>query len=170
MSNAYAPYLKCIQSTLEAALCLQNFPCQQVERQNKPEVEFSNNAELFLKPILICRNEHEKCYIETSVNSVRVSFKVKQTDQLDTLLVKKYMAFLMQRAEPIGILRRVPMEGYDISFLITNFHCQQYVKPKLISFMCHFIEEINAEIHELKLLVNTRGRAVAADYLKMLSA
>ena len=150
MSNAYAPYLKCIQSTLEAALCLQNFPCQQVERQNKPEVEFSNNAELFLKPILICRNEHEKCYIETSVNSVRVSFKVKQTDHLDTLLV--------------------PMEGYDISFLITNFHCQQYVKPKLISFMCHFIEEINAEIHELKLLVNTRGRAVAADYLKMLSA
>ena len=170
MADAYRPYLKCIQSTLEAALCLQNFPCQQVERQNKPEIEFSDNAELLLKPILICRNEHEKCWIETSINSVRVSFKVKQTDQLDALLVRKYMAFLMQRAEALGILRRVPVEGYDVSFLITNFHCQQYVKHKLISFICHFIQDINAEIHELKLLVNTRGRAVAADYLQMLRA
>ena len=170
MSDAYRPYLKCVQSTLAAALCLQNFPCQQVERQNKPEVEFKNNPELLLKPILICRSEHERCYIEVSVNSVRVSFKIKQTDQLDALLVKKYMAFLMQRAEAIGVLRRVPLEGYDISFLITDFHCQEYNMQKLIDFIGRFMEDINAEIHELKLLVNTRGRAVAADYMKMLSA
>ncbi|DBA81039.1 hypothetical protein WJX79_004607 [Trebouxia sp. C0005] len=170
MADSYRPYLKCIQSTLSAALCLQNFPCQQVERQNKPEVEFNNNSELLLKPILICRSEHEKCFIETSINSVRVSFKIKQTDQLDALLVKKYMAFLMQRAEAVGVLRRVPIDGYDVSFLITNFHCQQFSKQKLIDFICHFVEDINAEIHELKLLVNTRGRAVAVDYMKMLSA
>ena len=170
MSDAYRPYMKCVQSTLEAALCLQTFPCQQVERQNKPEVEFKNDPELLLKPILICRSEHERCYIEVSVNSVRVSFKIKQTDQLDALLVKKYMAFLMQRAEAIGVLRRIPLEGYDISFLITDSHCQEYNKQKLIDFIGRFMEDINAEIHELKLLVNTRGRAVAADYLKMLSA
>lgn len=170
MSDAYRPYLKCIQSTLAACLCLQNFPCQQVERQNKPEIEFKNNPELLLKPILICRSEQEKCYIETSINSVRVSFKIKQTDQLDALLVKKYMAFLMQRAEAVGVLRRVPIEDYDVSFLITNFHCQHYNKQKLIDFIARLVEDINAEIHELKLLVNTRGRAVAADYQKMLSA
>ncbi len=170
MVDAYRPYLKCIQSTLSAALCLQNFPCQQVERQNKPEVEFKNNNELLLQPILICRSESEKCFIETSINSVRISFKIKQTDQLDALLVKKYMAFLMQRAESLGVLRRVPTKEYDISFLITNFHCQQYNKQKLIEFICQFVEDINSEIHELKLLVNTRGRAVAADYMKLLSA
>ena len=169
MLDAYRPYLNCVESTLAACLCLQNFPCQQVERQNKPEIEFKNNPELLLKPILICRSEHEKCYIEISINSVRVSFKIKQTDQLDSLLIKKYMAFLMQRAEAIGILRRVPIEGFDISFLITNFHCQQYNTQKLIAFIGQFVEDINAEIHELKLLVNTRGRAVAADYIKMLS-
>ena len=170
MADAYRPYLTCIRSTLSAALCLQNFPCQQVERQNKPEVEFKSNSELLLKPILICRNEHEQCFIETSINSVRISFKIKQTDQLDALLVKKYMAFLMQRAEAVGVLRRVPLQGYDISFLITDLHCQQYNKQKLIGFICQFMQDINAEIHELKLLVNTRGRAVAVDYMKLLTA
>jgi hypothetical protein len=32
-------YLSCVRSTLEAALCLRNFPSQNVERHNKPEVE-----------------------------------------------------------------------------------------------------------------------------------
>ena len=49
----------------------------QVERHNKPEVEFGTSKELLLKPITICRNEHECCLIETSINSVRISFKVK---------------------------------------------------------------------------------------------
>lgn len=169
MANTYRPYLKCIHSTLSAALCLQNFPCQQVERQNKPEIEFQTCPEVILQPITICRNEHERCFIEMSINSVRISFKIKQTDQLDSLLVKKYMAFLMRRAEDVEILRRVPVKDYDVSFLVTNFHCQQYNKQKLIEFICHFVEDINAEIHELKLLVNTRGRAVAAEYLKALT-
>ncbi|KDO47849.1 hypothetical protein CISIN_1g0281362mg, partial [Citrus sinensis] len=39
MSNTLRLYLACIRNTLDAALCLQNFPCQEVERHNKPEVE-----------------------------------------------------------------------------------------------------------------------------------
>ncbi len=38
-SNTLAPYLSCVRSTLDAALCLRNFPSQHVERHNKPEVE-----------------------------------------------------------------------------------------------------------------------------------
>ncbi|XLR19530.1 hypothetical protein S83_047442, partial [Arachis hypogaea] len=46
MSSTLRPYLMCIRNTLDAALIvvvfgwLQNFPCQEVERHNKPEVEF----------------------------------------------------------------------------------------------------------------------------------
>ncbi|CAI9776982.1 unnamed protein product [Fraxinus pennsylvanica] len=39
MANTSRLYLTCIRNTLEAAMCLQNFPCQEVERHNKPEVE-----------------------------------------------------------------------------------------------------------------------------------
>ncbi|CAI0542722.1 unnamed protein product [Linum tenue] len=44
-------YLTCIRNTLEAAMCLQNFPCQEVERHNKPEVELKTSAELLLNPV-----------------------------------------------------------------------------------------------------------------------
>ena len=38
-SIALKPYLNCIRATLNAAMCLENFGCQHVERYNKPEVE-----------------------------------------------------------------------------------------------------------------------------------
>ena len=37
--------------------------------------------------------------IEAAVNSVRVSIRVKQADELEEGLVAKFMRFLMQRAE-----------------------------------------------------------------------
>ncbi|THU54208.1 hypothetical protein C4D60_Mb10t22620 [Musa balbisiana] len=159
-------YLTCIRNTLEAAMCLQNFPCQEVERHNKPEVELKTSPELLLNPVLICRNEAEKCLIETSINSIRISLKVKQADELENILAKKFLRFLSMRAESFQVLRRKPVQGYDISFLITNYHCEDMHKHKLIDFIVQFMEDIDKEISELKLSVNTRGRLVATEFLK----
>lgn len=44
-------------------------------------VAFASNRgskELILNPVTICRSEREKCRIEASVNSVRVSIMIKQ--------------------------------------------------------------------------------------------
>ncbi|XP_031481809.2 actin-related protein 2/3 complex subunit 4 isoform X2 [Nymphaea colorata] len=166
MANTQRLYLTCIRNTLEAAMCLQNFPCQEVERHNKPEVELKTSPELLLNPVLICRNEAEKCFIETSINSLRISIKVKQADELENILTKKFLRFLSMRAEAFQILRRKPVQGYDISFLITNFHCEEMHKHKLIDFIIQFMEDIDKEISELKLSVNTRGRLVATEFLK----
>lgn len=32
------------------------------------------------------------------------------------------------------------VQGYDISFLITNFHCEEMFKHKLIDFVVAFME------------------------------
>jgi hypothetical protein len=32
-------YIQSLRSTLSAAICLSNFGCQEIERNNKPEVE-----------------------------------------------------------------------------------------------------------------------------------
>lgn len=165
-ANTLRLYLTCIRNTLEAAMCLQNFPCQEVERHNKPEVELKTSPELLLNPVLICRNEAEKCLIETSINSIRISMKVKQADELENILAKKFLRFLSMRAEAFQVLRRKPVQGYDISFLITNYHCEDMHKHKLIDFIVQFMEDIDKEISELKLSVNTRGRLVATEFLK----
>jgi len=61
-------------------------------------------------------------------------------------------------------------QGYDISFLITNFHTEQMYKHKLVDFVINFMEEIDKEISEMKLSVNARARIVAEEFLKNVSS
>ncbi len=49
-ANAKQPYLDAIRSTLDAALCLQNFPSQEVERHNMPEIFFKCVAGAVRRP------------------------------------------------------------------------------------------------------------------------
>ena len=60
-------------------------------------------------------------------------------------------------------------QGYDISFLITNFHTEAMYKHKLVDFVIHFMEEIDKEISEMKLAVNARARVCAEEFLKRVS-
>ena len=66
----------------------------QVERHNKPEIEDRNSKELILQPIMLTRSERESALIEPSINSVRVSVRIKQADDLERLLVGKFARFL----------------------------------------------------------------------------
>lgn len=47
--------------------------------------------------------------VEPSVNSVRVSIRIKQADEIEHILVHKFTRFLTQRAEAFFILRRKPV-------------------------------------------------------------
>ena len=178
-----------------AAICLQNFPSQNIERHNKPEVEAQTSSELLLNPITISRNENQLVVIESSVNSVRINVKVKKSDEVDEILCRKFMKFLAQRAEDFIILRRRPIRvkdstilsrtvhfeaaskkveqpgkeydpDFDISFLVTNFHTEQFYKHKLVDFIIQFMEDIDKEISAMKLSVNARARIVAVEYLR----
>ncbi|EIE78217.1 hypothetical protein RO3G_02921 [Rhizopus delemar RA 99-880] len=140
MSNTLRPYLTAVRSTLTAALCLDNFSSQVAERHNTPEIESGltikedvnrKSKEVLMNPLVISRNENEKVLIEAAVNSVRISIKIKQADDLERILCHKFSRFLMMRAENFVILRRKP------------------------------IEEVDKEISEMKLSVNTRARTVA---------
>ena len=70
-SATLKPYLLCVKRTLEAAMCLENFSSQKVERHNKPEIEIRESQELLLNPVIVSRNEKERVLIEPSINSVR---------------------------------------------------------------------------------------------------
>eukprot|EP00439_Symbiodinium_sp_Y106_P032958 s3139_g3.t4 len=161
MAHTLAPYLEVIRHSLNAALCVQNYPSQVVERQNRPEIEFKDTAAVVLQPLTIARDENEKCLIEPSVNSVRVSIKVRQSDDTEKMLCRKFARFFTQRAEHFVILRRKPIEGYDISFLITNTHLEEMMKERIVDFIIEFMEDIDKEIKDLKIALNTRLRAAA---------
>merc|ERR1712048_454633 len=117
---------------LNAALCLQSYPSQVVERQNRPEIEFRDTPAVVPRALCIARDENERCLIEPSVNSVRVSLKVRQSDDTERMLCRKFARFFTQRAEHFVVLRRKPVEGYDISFLITDTQLEEMVKERVI--------------------------------------
>ncbi|OXU20181.1 hypothetical protein TSAR_001750 [Trichomalopsis sarcophagae] len=169
-SSSLKPYLTAVRRTLTAAMCLENFSSQIVEKHNKPEVEVQASKELLLTPILISRNANEKVLIESSINSMRINIAVKQVDDLERILCHKFTRFMMMRAENFMILRRKPIPGYDISFLITNIHTEQMYKHKIVDFVIHFMEEIDREISEMKLSMNARARTCAEEFLKRVSA
>ncbi|KAI6763617.1 hypothetical protein HG531_013005 [Fusarium graminearum] len=164
-SQSLRPYLQCVRSSLTAALTLSNFASQTAERHNVPEIEAQTSPEVLLQPLTIARNENERVLIEPSINSVRISIKIKQADEIEHILVHKFTRFLTQRAESFFILRRKPIKGYDISFLITNFHTEEMLKHKLVDFIIQFMEEVDKEISEMKLFLNARARFVAESFL-----
>lgn len=166
MAATLKPYLNAVRHSLTAAMCIQNFDSQLVERYNKPEVEISSGKEIELTPLCIARNEKEKVLIESSFNSIRVSIMIKQADELEEILVDKFSRILMQRADRFSILRRKPVDGYTISFLITNVHTEDMYKNKLVDFIIQFMEEVDKEVSDLKLAVNARARICAAEFLK----
>lgn len=71
--------------------------------------QISTHKELLLEPEVISRNENERVLIEPSINSVRISIRLKQADDVEKLLCHKLSRFLSQRAESFAVLRRKPI-------------------------------------------------------------
>ncbi|KAJ9516534.1 actin-related protein ArpC4 [Haematococcus lacustris] len=164
-------YAAAIGEALSRSLCLTQFPSQRVDGYYAPEVEVAHEgSELLLPKIEIRRNASESCLIEPSINSVRISLKLHAGDALEVELVRSYTRFLMQRADALRIIRRVPVPGYDVSFLITAQHLAgPGARQQLVDWLVEFVMECDAEINGLKLDINARGRAVATSLLRSLA-
>lgn len=116
----------------------------------------SGSKEVLLNPLVISRNENERVLIESSINSIRLSIKIKQADEIERILCHKFTRFMMQRAESFIVLRRKPVQvrsrrilhslrsrrrqGYDISFLITNTHAETMLKHKIVDFIIESVQ------------------------------
>ena len=87
-------------------------------------------------------------------------------DEIEEVLTHKFTRFLMQRADQFIIMRRKPMPGYSISFLVTHAHLEKMWKEKLVDFIIQFMEDIDKEISAMKLAVNARSRLVATEFMK----
>ena len=155
MAQTVQSYLKAIRDTLDATLNLRYFPSQLVERQTHPEIEFQDNPKLLMNPLTISKSEQEKCFIESSVNSVRISIAIKKNQEIEILLTHMLERFLSLRADKFQILRKKPIDNFDFSFLITDDHLQKYKKEELINFILEFIQGIDKEINDMKLAIIT---------------
>lgn len=169
MVESYIPYLAIIRDTLNYAFCLKNFPSQIYEKINRPQVEVQESKELVNKPIVITRSKEEKVEIESSINSVNVNISIKKHAEIEKLIMNIYSQFLMHRADKYNIFRKKAKGGYDISFLITNYHLEHYKKESIIDFIVEFIQDLVKEVTEMKMTVNTQSRYVTTYLMEQLT-
>ena len=156
-------YEEQIQTALNEALNLKRY-------KEKPQVEIVSSPSFIKEPIIVSKSENEKCLIERSINSVRISylfpFETKQ-ESIDKLIGTMLTKFLMRRADDIPLFRRVAIEGYSISFLITFDHVEKHGKEKLLQFLGQFLKHIEKDINSFKLDLNAQARAIASECMKL---
>lgn len=164
-ADARKAFLADVRGALDAALCLRAFPSQTVERQNRVEVEERTSKELLLPPVALARGAAggEAVLVEPAVNSCRVSVRLRAGDDTERLLGGQLARFLGQRADALPVLRRKPVEGFDVSFLITHAHTTRLVKARLVDFLVAFVEDAGREVSAMKLALNARARTVARE-------
>lgn len=159
-------YIDTIASVLYSSLCLRDFPCQDVERRNKPEIEFGLCKELLLKPQVIkLQDSQECCLVEPSINSTRISLHFSRGDDLDDSLACSMYNFLGMKADHHLLLRRTPVESYDISFVVTSELLQQYGPMNIILSTLKFALDVPEFLLDLKSKVTLRLQQNVKAYL-----
>lgn len=150
-------YIDTIASVMYASFCLRDFPCQDVERRNKPEIEFGQCKELLLDPHVIqLKSPPERCLVEPSINSTRVSFLFSRGDEMDDLLAFTTHKFLGMKADHHLLLRRTPVDSYDVSFLVTSELLQRYGPVKIMLSTLKFASSVSESLSDLKSQVMMR--------------
>ena len=177
-----------LADALRKNLVLYSHPCQHIDGYSKPEIEIQDSPELLLPAITITGPKQEDVLIERSINSVRVNVKVmacelnciavcransradlnglvqlRPVEPLEAWLRSRRMRFIEQRADHYRVLRRVPVVGHDLSFLITAEHLQVFDRARLINFVCKCIEQLSGAT-ELKRVALARGRYISNDF------
>ena len=120
-------------------------------------------------PIVVMSKE--SCLIESTSNSVRISFLFKQQvcankDPLEASILFQWMRFLQQQADDYKIVRRKPIKGYSITFLVTNLHVEQYSIGDINDMIISFASQVDKECNDIKLKVNAEARHVANELWK----
>lgn len=143
------------------ALCLRDFPCQDVERHNKPEIEYATSQELLLPPFVVQGSAPgEACLVEPSINSCRVSFRFGDGDE--DRLAATFYRFVGMKAEELPLLRRTAIEGYHVSFLVTWSMLEAHGMIALVTFLVAFATEFPAFVTSLKGQASEHQRQLAA--------
>ena len=76
------------------------------------------------------------------------------------------MNFFQQRAEKYVILRRKPVEGYSLSFLVLNTHIAKYGQDDILNVIQELLSQLDRECSDVKISINARARLVATEFMK----
>ena len=133
-------------------------------RQKIPLLGSSDEGEKLTK-------QQEQCLIESSTDSLRVSFLFKQqstasSNPLEASILYQWMRFFQQEAEEYKIVRRKAVDEYSISFLILNQHVRLLGAKTIENWILKFCGVLDRECSEIKIQVNAQARIATTEFFK----
>ncbi|KAF7458693.1 Actin-related protein 2/3 complex subunit 4 [Cryptosporidium felis] len=191
-SNApLLPYLRRLFNALNKEICLFYLPFNYPSMYSVPFIEhetrnlFRNNGinatysknsfnkenkvEL-IKTIYVYRHSKEFCFIESSIDSIRVSLKFYLKCEFEKMLFNQLTIFMRKNSDFLSFVRKESIEGFDMSFLVTNrilntsapkcIEKEQKLKDRfmgkydIIHFILKFVVDIDRQIQD-KVLQST---------------
>ena len=85
---------------------------------------------------------------------------------LEKAILTKYRSFFQYDADTNHILRRKPVPGYSISFLIVPNHLETIGREEIIDSILGFVEHLDKEINRIKLNINSQARRIATAFFQ----
>lgn len=104
-------------------------------------------------------------FFESSWNSLRLSVNFKVFDDFELMYKTKWLKFIHNRAEELQIIRKIPINNYDLSFLIYPKLIKLLSLPLLKNLIPDIIQDCILEIAETALFPHQRGRIIATQFL-----
>ena len=172
MSSSLAPYLDQIRTEIEQSFAAMDEVSASSSSKYpiRPHVELQKGLVRSKELQRGGKSKKECCLVESSSNSVRVSFLFKQqhqdADPIEQSILSKYMKFFQQRADQYSILRRKPVEGYSISFLVLNTHVCKFGTDQILQVILDFLSQLDRECSDVKISINARARLIATEFMK----
>ncbi|RZF38767.1 hypothetical protein LSTR_LSTR008137 [Laodelphax striatellus] len=110
------------------------------------EVEMRTVKDFQLAIVKIKRNQRERVLIEQSLSTVRISIVFQHVNNTHEIMMKSFNSTRDESpgADKFVILRQTPVEGYDISFLLTSQEPQN--RTPLADFVVNFLQKMEDNI------------------------
>ncbi|CAB9507454.1 Actin-related protein 2/3 complex subunit 4 [Seminavis robusta] len=103
----------------------------------------------------------ECCLLEATSDSIRCSFRLKKQDELETIIVREFLTTQQQLWKDYRMLQKIPLEGHDVSFFITNRQVRDYGLEEVVASIVAFVTSVEKEKSDMKIGVNARARQAA---------
>lgn len=146
-------FLTAIRQLLRTGLCLDLCAVSEEGSPDLPIIEVGFPAYAISPPVDIKGDKGETALVERSTNATRVSLSFVAVNELriQTVLKSLLRDLHAETVKDSSIIRRKPLEGYDLSFLFTYRHLLSVPAAQLET---QFLNVLRAIEHKTSILID----------------
>eukprot|EP00764_Aduncisulcus_paluster_P003191 gnl/Carplike_NY0171/14859_a22068_110.p1 GENE.gnl/Carplike_NY0171/14859_a22068_110~~gnl/Carplike_NY0171/14859_a22068_110.p1 ORF type:complete len:171 (+),score=33.68 gnl/Carplike_NY0171/14859_a22068_110:48-560(+) len=158
----FIDFIESVKKGIETSLDIEPLSLRHSYSFAYPEVEIKEDSSRLLAPLEIKYQDIYEVLIERAVDSVRISIKVRMRDEdIEKSILDNFSKEMHGLWSELPIIRKKPVKGYFLSFLILHHHIEEFSKNRIVFFISTILQDLSREISALKIATHSQIRRVA---------